>query len=928
MTDLFVTPAPSIPNVSRNSVASLDFLGEVTFPTGFTFNGTQVGGLSSITYDPFNKVYYSISDDRSQFNPARFYTVSINLSDGSLDNGDITFQNVTTLTDENGNPFPQLSLDPEGIALTSNGTLFISSEGERSTTRLINPFINEFSLQGKQINELPIPSRFEPAGTGQTEPGIRNNLAFESLTITPDQRFLFTATENALVQDGPAADLTHESPSRIVQYDLQTGQPIREFQYFTDPVAVAPAPSNSFSTNGLVELLALDNSGTLLSLERSFSTGVGNSIKLYEVSLRGLTDISGFDSVNGLDVDAVAQKRLLIDFADLGLTLDNVEGMSLGPRLPDGRQSLVLVSDNNFSDTQFTQFLSFALDLNTVPGVLPTVETPTVLDVDDPPNGVTRGDADDPAIYVNSTDASQSFVISSLKDGGLQVYDLNGQVLQTIAPDNIRYNNVDLVYGFQVGGQSVDLAIASDRKNDTLAIFQIDPTTRQLSNITANNIPASIFGVDDGEQTAYGLTTYRSPFSGESYVFVSQREGNQVAQLKLVDDGTGGVSAQLVRTISVPVPAGGELEDAQVEGMVADRELGYLYVAQENVGIWKFSAELSGSLTGTLVDQVAPNGSNLQADVEGLTIYYAENGTGYLLASSQGDSTFAVYSREGDNAYLGNFQVGDSNGIDSVENSDGADVINVPLGPEFPFGLMVTHDGSNDPTVVVNDDGELENVSTNFKFVPWENVANAFSTPLAIAPSGFDPRNPTLTTPPITGSEANDTLYGGNGNDTILSRGGNDQIFGGEGVNILFGGDGDDLIYGGSQSDQIDGGNGSDRIFAGEGNNTIFAGAGNDTIYTGSGNDQINGGTGNDTIWLGGGQDIVVLARGNGVDTINSFQLGQTQLGLAGGLTFSDLAIAQETNAILIEIAATGEDLARLSWVQASSISANSFVIV
>ncbi|HEY9706844.1 MAG TPA: hypothetical protein V6D48_01435, partial [Oculatellaceae cyanobacterium] len=104
--------------------------------------------------------------------------------------------------------------------------------------------------------------------------------------------------------------------------------------------------------------------------------------------------------------------------------------------------------------------------------------------------------------------------------------------------------------------------------------------------------------------------------------------------------------------------------------------------------------------------------------------------------------------------------------------------------------------------------------------------------------------------------------------------------------------------------------------------------AGNDTIYSGSGSDVINGGTGNDTLWLGGGRDTVVLARGNGVDTINNFQLGQTEIGLSGGLRFSDLAIAQETDATLIEIAATGEDLARLSGVQASSISANSFAIV
>lgn len=367
-------------DIDQTTVTGVEFLGEVTFPTGYMYDGTQVGGLSGIAYNPNTNLYYAISDDRSQFNPARFYTLSIDLSDGSLDEGDVTFENVTTLTDENGNPFPEFSLDPEAIALTDEGTLYISSEGERTTTRLIDPFVNEFSLTGRQLDELPVPEKFLPTGTGETDPGIRNNLAFESLTITPNQRYLFTATENALVQDGLAADLENESPSRILQYDLQTGQPIREFQYLTDPVAAEPNPATGFNTNGLVELLALDNSGTLLSLERSFSVGVGNSIKLYETNIQSAVDISSVDSVSGLDVDGVAEKRLLLDFADLGLTLDNIEGMALGPTLPDGRQSLIIVSDNNFSDTQFTQVLSFALDIDTIPGVQSTVETPPVFD--------------------------------------------------------------------------------------------------------------------------------------------------------------------------------------------------------------------------------------------------------------------------------------------------------------------------------------------------------------------------------------------------------------------------------------------------------------------------------------------------------------------------------------------------------------------
>ncbi len=774
----------TVPN-ERKTVSDVDFIGEVTFPTRLSFKGTEVGGLSGLTYDPSKNLYYSISDDRSQINPARFYTLDINLSDGELNNEDVTFQNVTTLLNASGQPFPESSLDPEGISLTDNGTVFISSEGSVAATPQINPFVNEFSLTGEQLQALPVPQKFLPT-TGDR--GIRDNLAFESVTITPDQKFLYTATENALAQDGAIATTENGSPSRILKYNLVTGTEA-EFLYETDPVAAPPIPADQFSTNGLVELLALDNSGTLLALERSFSVGVGNNIKLYEVRLQGATDISGVDSVDGLEVGAVAQKRLLLDFAELGVPLDNIEGITLGPTLPDGRQSLVVVSDNNFSETQFTQFLAFAVDTNTIPEVLPALETPQVIDLDQPPNNQQPGDADDPAIYVHPTDAAKSLVIGTLKDGGLSVYDLNGQVTQTISPDepgDVRFNNVDLVYGFNLGNQSVDLAVASDRENDTLAIFKVDPTTRQLTDITDDNITASIFGVDDGEQTAYGLATYTSPVSGKSYVFVSQREGNKVAQLELVDDGTGQVNANLVRSLTVPIPTGGELEDAQVEGMVADRELGYLYVGQEKGGIFKFSAETEGGDIGRLIEAVKPDGSNLEADVEGLTIYYAADGKGYLLASSQGDSTYAAFTREGDNAYLGNFAIGESGGVDSVEESDGADVINVPLGPDFPSGLLVVQDGSNEPAVVVNEDGEVENVSSNFKFVPWENVANAFPNPLAINTTSFDPRAPlfnsvdgTDNADDLTGSFRSDRLNGFKGDDTITGLKSSDLLTGG-----------------------------------------------------------------------------------------------------------------------------------------------------
>ncbi|MEM8777771.1 MAG: phytase, partial [Cyanobacteria bacterium P01_G01_bin.49] len=753
----------SIIDSTRKTVTDLDFLGDVSFDTGFTFEETEFGGISGLAYDQFNEVYYGLSDDRSQNNDARFYNLDIDLSDGSLDEGDVNIVDVTTLLNEEGNPFPDGGIDPEGIALTSRSTLFISSEGNAS--ELLNPFINEFSLNGEQFNTLPVPNKFLP--TEDQSSGIRNNQAFESLTITPDEQFLYTAVENALFQDGTNSTLEDESAVRILQYDLKTGQPGKEFLYFTDPIPNESNPPDGFEDNGLVELLAIDNTGTFLSLERSFAEGVGNNIRLYEVRLQGATDISQFDSLavdptnpnDGLfDVDAVAEKRLLIDFDELEITLDNSESLVFGPTLPNGQQSLIVASDNNFNDAQITQFAAFGLDINSIPFVTPIIETPDEIRFDDPTdfNAVEGSDSDDPAIYVHPSDVEQSLVITTLKNGGLAVYDLDGQEVQKISPENIRYNNVDLVYGFDLEGENIDIAVVSDRANDTLAIFQIDPATQQLTDITSTDILDSIFGVDDGEATAYGLATYTSPVTGKVYTFVSQADGDQIAQLELTTDGENKVTAEIVRTLSVPIPPDGETEDAQVEGMVVDRETGFLYVGQEEFGIWKFSAEPDGSNTGTIVDTVNdinPN-SNLTADVEGLTIYYGEDGNGYLLASSQGDSSFAAYDRGGSNSYLGSFVVGEDpnpplpplnkGGIDGVEESDGADIINVPLGDKFPNGLLVVHDGSNEEATVFQDpeDGEIQNFNTNFKYIDLEDLSDTLPI-FQLDPGSYDPRNPT-----------------------------------------------------------------------------------------------------------------------------------------------------------------------------------------
>jgi len=317
----------------------LRFRGQAIVPTGTLFEGTRVGGLSSITYDAKRDAYYAISDDQSN---ARFYTVDLAVRDGRLTDRDVRFEDVTTLLAPDGRPYPTASLDPEGLALTPDRRLIVTSEGLPAS--LIDPFVRRYSLHGTYLGDLPVPRAF--AVTADQSSGVRFNLGFESAGVHGND--LFVGAENALYQDGPAATTANGSPARILRYDLRRGRLERQWIYETDPVAEPPVPPTAFSVNGLVELLPLDDD-SLIAMERSFSVGApgtGNTIRLYEVSLRG---------------DRV-RKRLLLDLDELGLSLDNVEGMTLGPRLGHGRRALVLVSDDNFAATQFTQFLLFELD--------------------------------------------------------------------------------------------------------------------------------------------------------------------------------------------------------------------------------------------------------------------------------------------------------------------------------------------------------------------------------------------------------------------------------------------------------------------------------------------------------------------------------------------------------------------------------------
>jgi len=362
-------PAPSSgaggPTPTEASCDRFTFLGGGHLPTGLRFEDTEVGGLSALVHDPSREVFLALSDDKGTVpsrGRARLYTLEIELdgltgTEPSTPGGaevEMRVTGVTELRERDGGRFAPGTLDPEGLALTPSGTLLVASEGDAG--RGVAPFVRELDREGKTLRSFSIPDPYLP-GDGV---GVRSNLGFEALTCTPDFSAVFTATENALAQDGPKADLGQGSPARILRFDPATGRPVAEYLYPTEPVVVPPLLPGGRRDAGLVELLALDDT-RLLALERSYSEGMGVGARLFAVSLAGATEITGRGAVDPGTIQPVT-KRLLVDLADLGIALDNLEALAWGPELPDGRRSLLVLSDNNFNPLQLTQLLVFAVE--------------------------------------------------------------------------------------------------------------------------------------------------------------------------------------------------------------------------------------------------------------------------------------------------------------------------------------------------------------------------------------------------------------------------------------------------------------------------------------------------------------------------------------------------------------------------------------
>ena len=370
--------------------------------------------------------------------------------------------------------------------------------------------------------------------------------------------------------------------------------------------------------------------------------------------------------------------------------------------------------------------------------VSPSVQTP-----DRKPSGTI--DADDAAVW-NKGNPATAVILGTIKEGGLDVYKADGTVVQSIAGNGGRFNNVDLVYDVVLGGQPArDLAVVTDRATDKLHIYAVDgASATPVQDVTAANVPLLFGGTKPVKsKTAYGVAAWRNP-AGVAEVFATQENTTNLGKWVLIDAGGGKVSYQPAGTYSFPNtftlpnsttwtpcfnPAHPDWQ-AHAEGMVVDPATGTLWADQELVGLWKLTTNLTSpqlvhklkrfgqTYTVSNGKCVINNSSTsfgdsyLPGDLEGIGLF--QNGSnGYLVMSNQNSSVFTVFDRDG-GTYRGSFKVGAAGSIDAVDKTDGVAITNMNMGGAFGGGMLITQDGKDTP------EG-----GTNFKFTPWSAVASA-----------------------------------------------------------------------------------------------------------------------------------------------------------------------------------------------------------
>jgi hypothetical protein len=354
-------------NIKTAIISELKFLDEYDVPNSQQFKGTTVGGLSGIDYDASRNIYYMISDDPSTKGPTRFYTAQIDISQNGIDS--VRIIEVTPLLNVQGEPYSDItkdrihSADVEAMRYDkTRDELIWTSEGQRSVrsdkTELQDPAIVIMDRGGRFKDSFELPANMHIQAE---EKGPRHNSVFEGVSFDENYRNVYVSVEDAIYEDGPRAGIGSDSTAwiRILKFDRATKKQIAQYAYKVDPVPYPANPPGAFKINGVSDILYI-GPNKFIVIERAFSTGRESSgIRVYLTEAGDAENIASVNSLFQNPPQRFMIKKLLLNMDNLNRFIDNIEGVTFGPILPNGHRSLIFVADDNFSKTQKTQFLLF-----------------------------------------------------------------------------------------------------------------------------------------------------------------------------------------------------------------------------------------------------------------------------------------------------------------------------------------------------------------------------------------------------------------------------------------------------------------------------------------------------------------------------------------------------------------------------------------
>ncbi|CAB9509433.1 3-phytase [Seminavis robusta] len=693
--------------------------------------------------DTYNKI--PVANETDPVDTPRWYTLT-------FDEGAINITNVTYLRNPENSDYFYQSGNVTVQAITScEGMIYVALDKGPTSPPYFRPKIVEYNASGHVMGTFQYPTWFN------------FSQGFTGLSVNPNEKKLYAATGDGLVGD-------ESRYIRITEFDLQTRESGRQYVYESD-------------LENVVGLVSLDDNGGFLVLERSDvrpeynplfgivqsnpptvgrtppENWFGYNVRLYyalcldAMNVQNIsTGLQGF-TLNTMRKELVREWSNVTKWEAIGLAgdhstyrrktasksrrtkhshrgLEEDEDFEETPKhrkLGSDSIDIILMADNEFVRDTEAQLLE--VDIHEVPLLQPAVETEDMLDHE----GETDERAKDPAIWIHPSVPEYSLIIGAMDKGLVHVYDMSGNLKQTL-DNGDEASGVDVMYAFKLGNDKlVDIAIITDRAGNRIETYKIN----QEDLPSNNNILSSLSEGLPSVSSPGGVAAYTSPFTGRSYVFVIEND-NAIKQIELKPtDNNERIRGDVIRTVGLPGTAGSN-------GIVVDQELGYIYVTIDfnEFGIVKLDAEPDEGDSDW--ESVASGDRSYfkGGDIEGLTLYYGDKGDGYLVVSVSGDSTFAVFERESDNDYYDSFTIkhNEEEGIDRVDHATGVTITNVKLGPEFKCGVFIAADANNEDALIKNENGNLVNGNTNFKLVPFEELAEKLHYYLDVDTDSWDPR--------------------------------------------------------------------------------------------------------------------------------------------------------------------------------------------